>query len=131
MIDESRDVVHEVRFSHPIARVWDAIAQGDALAAWLMPNNFEPRVGHRFQFVRDPGQTPIDAEVLEVDPPHRMRWRWVIDGFPTTVAITLRADGDTTVLHLEHTGLPDDLRSRFEPGWLEKFDALERALEEG
>jgi uncharacterized protein YndB with AHSA1/START domain len=131
MIDENGDVAHEVRFSHPIERVWDAIAHGDALAEWLMPNDFAPRVGHRFQLVRDPGQTPIDAEILELDPPHRMCWSWVIDGTPTVVVITLRADGGETVLHLEHRGLPDDLRSRFEPGWLEKFDALESALKEG
>ena len=72
---------------------------------------------------------PIDAEVLEVDPPHRMQWRWVIDGAPTTVTITLRADGEATMLHLEHTDLLPDPRARFDTGWVDKFGDLATMLE--
>ena len=31
---------------HPIERVWRALTDREALAQWLMPNDFEPVVGH-------------------------------------------------------------------------------------
>jgi uncharacterized protein YndB with AHSA1/START domain len=128
MIDENGDVVHEVRFAHPVERVWNAITDRDALAQWLMGNDFEARVGHRFEFDRGGEQSPIDAEVLQLDPLRRIQWRWTIDGAPTTVTIVLRADGDCTVLDLRHTDLPPDPRRRFDGGWVEKFEALTRVL---
>ena len=129
MIDDDGRVVHEARFAHSVEQVWNAIARADALAQWLMPNDFEPRVGHVFTLDAGPPRGLIDAEVLELDPPTRMQWRWTIDGVPTTVTITLRADADGTVLELEHTGLPTDPRGRFDRGWVDKFDRLTHLLE--
>ena len=128
MIADDGTVIHDVRLEHPVARVWDAIVDRDALAAWLMPNDFEPRVGHTFQFDGGPPRGLIDAEVLELDPPHRIRLRWMIDDTPTTVTITLRRDGDGTLLHLEHTDLPPDPRPRFDSGWVEKLRDLGSVL---
>jgi uncharacterized protein YndB with AHSA1/START domain len=125
MIASDGSVVHDVRFAHPIARVWNAIVDPDALAQWLMPNDFEPRVGHRFRF--DAGM-PIgyfDVEVVELDEPRRIRWRWMVDGAATTVTIDLRADGDGTVVHLVHSDLPTNRRAGFDSGWPEKFAGLE------
>jgi uncharacterized protein YndB with AHSA1/START domain len=130
MIDEQGSVVHEVRFPHPVERVWDAIVDPDALAQWLMPNDFEPRVGHRFHFDAGPPRGEIEAEVLEVDAPHRMRLRWMIDDTPTTVTITLRADDGGTVLRLEHAGIPSDPRPDFDTGWVEKFEAMSTLLQQ-
>jgi len=128
MIDERGNVVHDVHFAHPIERVWDAIVDRDALAQWLMANDHEPRVGHRFQFDAGADRGAIDAEVLDVQRPHRLQWRWMIDDVATIVTITLRTDGDGTALHLEHAALPPDPRSRFDDGWVEKFVALEVSL---
>ncbi len=108
--------------------MWNAIVDRAALAAWLMPNDFEPRVGHRFQLEAGPPRGVIEAEVLAIDPPHRVQWRWMIDDIATTVTITLRAEPDGTHLHLEHTGLPSDPGRRFDSGWVEKFDDLARVL---
>jgi uncharacterized protein YndB with AHSA1/START domain len=129
MIDENGNVLYEVRFAHPVERVWNAIADRDALAQWLMPNDFEPRVGHRFHFDAGPPRGLVDAEVLELDPPRRIRLRWMIDGVATTVTITLRGDGDGTIVHLEHADLPTDPRPKFDSGWVEKLDDLAMVLE--
>ena len=128
MIADDGSVIHDVRLEHPVARVWTAITDRDALAAWLMPNDFEARVGHTFQLDARPSRGFIDAEVLELDPPHRIRWRWMIDDTPTTVTITLRTDGEGTLLHLEHTDLPPDPQPSFDGGWAEKLRDLASLL---
>ena len=128
MIDEDGQVVHEVRFAHPVERVWKAIVDPTALAQWLMPNDFEPTVGHHFQFEAGSPHGFFDVEVVALDPPRRIQWRWMIDGVATTVTITLRADGDATVLRLEHADLPSDPRPQFDTGWVEKFDSLQLML---
>ena len=46
-----------------------------------------------------------------------MEWSWIIDDVPTTVTIELRADGNDTVLNLEHRDIPAGTRAHFEPGW--------------
>ena len=40
----------EVFYSHPPERVWLLLTNRRALAAWLMENDFEPRVGCKFSF---------------------------------------------------------------------------------
>jgi uncharacterized protein YndB with AHSA1/START domain len=130
VIDDRGCVVHDVRFPYPIDRVWAALTDRAALAQWLMPNDFEPRVGHRFRFEAGPPRGDIDAEVLVLDSPTRMELRWMLDGVATTVTFRLTADGDGTLLHLEHARIGDSSRAQFDGGWVEKFDALARVLKE-
>jgi uncharacterized protein YndB with AHSA1/START domain len=116
VIDGER-VVHEVRYDHPVQRVWHALTDPAALAAWLMPNDFTPAVGHRFRLDARPEFGFIEGEVVEVTPPHFLRCGWTVSGVPTTVTVRLEADGDGTLLRLEHEGLPQDPRASFEGGW--------------
>jgi uncharacterized protein YndB with AHSA1/START domain len=58
----------------PPQRVWVALTDPRALAEWLMPNTFQPVVGHLFIFQVDP--MPLcghktECEVVECDPPRR------------------------------------------------------------
>jgi uncharacterized protein YndB with AHSA1/START domain len=130
VIDADGRVVHDVRYPHPVERVWRAISESSELATWLMGNDFELRVGCSFHFEAGPPRGQIAAEVLTVDAPTLLRMRWVFDGVATIVTITLRTDGDGTVLHLEHAGLTDDSRPTFDGGWVEKFDNLEQMMQE-
>src|SRR5215472_8555490 len=70
----------EVFLPHPPEDVWAALTDPQALAEWLMPNNFEPTVGRKFSFHVDPMPGPYSGgsacEVLEVDPPHRLSYSW-------------------------------------------------------
>ena len=114
MIDGDR-VVHEARYPHPVERVWRAITDPAELAAWLMANDFVAAEGTRFRLDARPSHPePFECEVLEVDPPRRLRTQWIVGGQPTTVTFDLRADGDETVLRVEHTGLPADEEPNFD-----------------
>jgi uncharacterized protein YndB with AHSA1/START domain len=121
MIEGTR-VVHEARYPHPPERVWRALTDPAELAAWLMPNDFSARVGARFRLDARPAHPePFDCEVLEIDPPRRLRTQWIVGGQPTTVTFELHADGAETVLRVEHDRLPPDEQPEFDGGWGTKF----------
>ena len=121
MIEGSR-VIHEARYPHPPERVWRALTDRSELAAWLMPNDFSPREGARFRFDARPAHAePFECEVLEIDPPRRLRTRWIVGGQPTTITFELHADGADTILRVEHDGLPLDEQPDFDGGWGAKF----------
>ena len=48
--DTTRSVVIEREMPHPPEKIWRALTQGPLIAEWLMTNDFQPIVGHRFQF---------------------------------------------------------------------------------
>jgi uncharacterized protein YndB with AHSA1/START domain len=102
-----RDIRIERVFHHPPAKVWRAIADREAIAAWLMKNDFEPRVGHRFQ-LRDrprPGWDGVcNCEVLVCDPERKLSYSWVGGPLDTVVTWTLEPVPEGTRLVLEHTG---------------------------
>jgi uncharacterized protein YndB with AHSA1/START domain len=101
--------------------VWRALTESDLLARWLMANDFEPTVGHKFTFQANPAPNwdgIVHCEVLEVDEPHRLAYAWrggageyALD---TVVTWTLTPDGSGgTLLHLEHAGfLPKNAMGR-------------------
>jgi uncharacterized protein YndB with AHSA1/START domain len=103
-----RDLTFEVTYQHIPEKVWRALTDPQAIAQWLMKNDFEPRVGHKFQFRVEPkprGWTGIvDCEVLEVDPPRKLVYSWCGSGLDTTVAWTLEPVAEGTKVRLEHHG---------------------------
>ena len=122
---------HEIRieqaYPFPPERVWRALTEGESLAEWLMPNDFEPRVGHKFQFRSEamPGwRGYVDCEVIEVEPQRRLAYTWLGDDdwqAPTVVRWTLEPRDGGTLLRLEHTELQDPwgaaLHAMFSQGW--------------
>jgi uncharacterized protein YndB with AHSA1/START domain len=121
VIDGSR-VVHEVRYPQPPERVWRALTDPAELAAWLMPNDFRPEEGARFRLDARPAHLePFECEVLEIDPPRRLRTRWIVLDEPTIVTFELRADEGGTVLRVEHEALPPSEQPKFDGGWGTKF----------
>lgn len=102
-------------YPHPPERVWVALTDPHALAEWLMPNNFLPIMGHEFRFYVDPmpGFSGVtECTVLEIDPPRRMVWSWVIvpkdpqrpRHKPMTIEWTIEPEGAGTRLTLVHSG---------------------------
>jgi uncharacterized protein YndB with AHSA1/START domain len=125
-------IVVEVMYPHPIWQVWHALTNREALAAWLMPNDFEPRVGHRFTFrveSRHGWSGIVQCQVIELVAPHRLAYTWCGgQGQPeTVVAFTLKQESEGTYLRLEHSGFAADggqgfsLRAVLSSGWNTKL----------
>jgi uncharacterized protein YndB with AHSA1/START domain len=114
----------------PPQEVWKALTDPALLALWLMPNDFEPRVGKRFTFVADcptAWEGDVACEVLELVPNERMVWSWQTSGMerPTRVVFELSASGDGTRLRLRHAGEADEGVARdLEGGWPRKLASL-------
>jgi len=102
-----RDLLFVQEYPHPIERVWAAVSDSAAIAAWLMPNDFQPAVGHKFQFRSKPQggwNGIVDCEVLKVEPPRELAYSWKGDVLDTVLTIRLEAAGEGTRLTLEHKG---------------------------
>ena len=101
---------HEVTYAHPPEHVWIAITDPRALAEWFEPNDHQPNVGHKFQFVVDDGAK--ECEVLEAEPARLLTWSWQYVPNPDTgksrqcgpmkIRWTLDVEGEGTRLVLEH-----------------------------
>jgi len=103
----ARNLKFEVFYDKPVERVWAALTNARALAAWLMPNDFAPKLGHRFKFRTKPApgfDGIVDCEVLEIDPLKRLVYSWTGGGVETKVIWTLKAVEGGTQVTLEHSG---------------------------
>ncbi len=103
----ARSIRKRVHYPHPPERVWEALTSRESLAAWLMPNDFAPRVGHRFNFRTDPApgfDGVVHCEVLELETPRRMVWSWRGGQIDTRVTFTLAPVAGGTELLFEQTG---------------------------
>jgi uncharacterized protein YndB with AHSA1/START domain len=104
-----REVILERVYPYPPERLWRALTDPKALSDWLMPNDFEPTVGRKFQFNVGPQwgwRGYVDCVVLEVDAPRRLSYSWEGDPKhpPTVVTWILTPVKEGTLLRLEHTG---------------------------
>ena len=98
---------------HAPEKVWRALTTPSLMSQWLMENNFEAVVGHRFSMKGIPvpavGFTGlVDSEVLVVDPPHvlSISGQDGVNGnaLRSTVTWTLVPQGAGTRLFLRHEG---------------------------
>jgi len=105
-------IYKEISLPQPPEQVWRAISNRAALADWMYPNDFEPRVGHRFSFHVPPKPEVgfdgliVNCEVLECDPPNQLVFSWSAGGpvDNTQVSFRLEPDGEGTRLFLAHSG---------------------------
>lgn len=119
-----RDLHFDVFYPHTIERVWAAVTDSKAMSEWLMPNDFEPRVGHRFTFQTKP-QPGFDGivhcEVRELDPPKRLAFTWAGGGIDTLLTIRLEPAIGGTRVQLDHTGFEGEraiaISHILENGW--------------
>ncbi len=118
----TESIVVDYPLNEPPAQIWRALTEPNLLAQWLMENDIQPIVGHRFNFRAKPmgdWDGIVHCEILEVDPPRKLVYSWQggteKDGSPgprldTTVTWTLTPTvSGGTLLNLVHHGFqPDD-----------------------
>jgi uncharacterized protein YndB with AHSA1/START domain len=75
----TRSLVVECEMPHSPRKIWRALTQSPLIAEWLMKNDFQPVVGHRFNFRSTPmphWNGVVDCEVLAVEPNQRLAYGW-------------------------------------------------------
>jgi uncharacterized protein YndB with AHSA1/START domain len=118
------DIRQTLVFNAPIQKVWEAVATSEGLAAWFMPNDFQPVAGHEFHLNAGHfGMSP--CKVTEIDPPNRLSFNW---GKDWTITFELKEFDGKTEFTLIHSGWDADkvtefgethtvVRDRMDQGW--------------
>lgn len=93
------DIVKTVVMKAPITKVWNAVATSEGLAAWYMPNDFEPVEGRPFTLHGPYGPSP--CKVTKVEAPHLLTFTWDEDW---VITFRLQEQEGKTVFTLIHSG---------------------------
>ncbi|CAN5712617.1 SRPBCC domain-containing protein [soil metagenome] len=117
-IAAQRSLIVERTMPHPPEKIWRALTSGPMMETWLMKNDFQPVLGHRFNFRATPmmGWNGVtDCEVLAVEEPHRLVYSWNASGeqaeggLKTVVSWTLTPVDGGTAVRMEQSGFrPED-----------------------
>jgi uncharacterized protein YndB with AHSA1/START domain len=138
----TRSIVIERVIPHPPEKIWRALTQGPLIEGWLMKNDFQPVVGHKFNFRADPmpGWNGVtDCEVLIVEPNKRLSYSWnasgdeAANGLKTVVTWTLRPVKGGTLLRMEQSGFRAQDEHFYQGagfGWKKMVATLERVIAE-
>jgi len=130
----TRSVVIEKELPHPPEKVWRALTQTSLIKEWLMDNDLQPAVGHKFQFRSTPMPNwngIIDSEVLVVDPNKKLSYSWGSLGLESVVTFTLTPTDAGTHIRMEQTGFRDDQEQAYKGatyGWQKFIGNLEQVI---
>ena len=130
----ARSLVIEKELPHPLEKVWRALTHGALIKEWLMDNDFQPVVGHRFKFRSTPVPNwdgVIDGEVLVVEPNKKVSYSWTSMGLESVVVWTLDATEGGTLVRMEQSGFRPDQEANYKGanyGWQKFIGGLERVV---
>ena len=131
---ETRSLIIERELPHPPEKIWRALTQSSLIQEWLMQNDFQPTIGHRFNFRSTPvagWDGVIDSEVLVVEPNKKLSYSWGTLGLGTVVTFTLTPTATGTQLHLEQSGFHADEERNFKGakyGWQNFLNSLDQVV---
>ena len=130
MPDAQLDLSFEAVYPQVRERVWAALTDTRALATWLLDNDFEARVGHRF-VLRGPDIGEIRCAVAVLEPPQRMEWLWNTAGVTGATRVTFRleeVEGGTKLIVRHQGPVAPEHRAAFTRGWPVKLASLTKWL---
>ena len=131
----TRTLVIEREVPHLPEKIWRALTQSPLIEEWLMKNDFQPEVGHRFTFRATPMPNwngVIDCEVKVVEPHSRLSYSWGSLGMESVVTFTLTPTESGTHLRMEQSGFRPDQEANYKGanyGWRKFIGNLERVVE--
>jgi len=126
------DIRQTLELNAPIQKVWSAVATSEGIAAWFMPNNFQPELGYEFHLEAGPFGQSL-CKVTELNPPYRLSFNWDKDW---TITFELKELGEgKTEFTLIHGGWDADkatafgekhsiVRDRMAGGWVKLVQSL-------
>jgi len=129
------DIQRTIIIDAPIQKVWKAIATSEGLAAWLMPNDFQPVMGHEFTFRSEPKNGwngIVYCKVMELNPPKRIGFTWSGNNMEQYVSFELtELEKDKTQFMLVHAGWSEEnamIRDIMYEGWGYLIEGLCRKI---
>ena len=130
----ARSLVIEKELPYPPGQIWRALTEGSVIKEWLMDNDLQPVVGHRFNFCSTPMPNwngVIDCEVLVVEPNKKLSYSWNSMGLESVVVWTLVATSGGTLVRMEQSGFRPDQEANYKGakyGWQKFIGSLERVV---
>jgi uncharacterized protein YndB with AHSA1/START domain len=130
----ARSLVIEKDMPYPPEKIWRALTEGPLIKEWLMDNDFQPVVGHSFQFRSTPVPNwngIIDSKVLVVEPNKKLSYSWGSLGLESTVTWTLTPTDTGTHVRMEQTGFGADQDAAYKGanyGWQKFIGGLEKVV---
>ena len=130
----TRSLVIEREMPHPPEKIWRALTQGPLVEEWLMKNDFQPVVGHTFNFRSTPvpgWNGIIDSEVLLIEPNSRLSYSWSTMGMNSVVTWTLTPTRAGTHVRMEQTGFRSEQDAAYKGatyGWTKFIGNMERVV---
>jgi uncharacterized protein YndB with AHSA1/START domain len=134
-----REIKHTFFFPHPAEIVWDYLTKSELLSQWLMENDIQAVVGHKFQFHARPApEIEFDGivycEILEVTPLKKLSYSWKCNPtdsghkIDTVVVWTIASKDNGTELNLHQTGFKEKEYDNFylamKNGWVQRVEQL-------
>jgi len=112
------EITNEWIYEQSPNEVWEYLTRVELIALWLMPNNFEPVLGHEFQFrIKPVPSLDLDGifycKVLELVPFQKLTYTWKggsgngIFTLDTVVEWTLEQYKNGTKLSLRQSGFKE------------------------
>jgi len=123
----TQTLVIEREMQYPPEKIWRALTESPLIEQWLMKNDFQPVVDHRFSLRADWGS--VDCQVLTVEPDKILSYSWVAYGLATVVTFTLTPTGGGTRVRMEQSGFRSDQDANYKGatyGWQSFLGSLER-----
>ena len=130
----TRSLVIEREMAQPPEKIWRALTEGSLIKEWLMDNDFQPVVGHSFQFRSTPVPNwngIIDSHVLVVEANKKLSYSWGALGLENVVTWTLTPTAAGTHVRMEHSGFGADQDAAYKGatyGWRNFIGKLEAVI---
>ncbi len=129
---------YETRIAARPEVVFEFFTDPAKMVQWMGTDaTLDPRPGGVCR-INPAGHAVMSGEFIEVDPPHRLRfsWGWETELFATppqstVVEVSLRPDGDETVLRLVHRRLQSGALAFHRAGWEHYLPRLAAAASDG
>jgi uncharacterized protein YndB with AHSA1/START domain len=139
----TKSINHQFFFPHSPQAVWEYLTNPELMELWLMKSNFQPVMGHDFQFRTKPVPDlnfdgVCHCKVLEIVPFKRLSYSWKCgpgDGtlnIDSVVIWKLQPKDKGTELFLEHSNFAImenlGLFNAMNEGWLKNIHKIAERL---